>query len=221
MRNQPLPFVIVCLLSIRGHCPLPFTPAGTGIPPYDPDLATFDYDYDTSTSSDLIKVPTNTGIPKRCDYNPCREKQPRCEELAASSGCLCQGSTLPDQRPDPPKLQSVSWNGSEVVVQWCAPNSFITAYFVTVGGEKKMFEEDHRSAVLGQIDHKAEVCVVAANEAGESNKSCMEYQPSSSSLPLTAGLIGGALGLLLLILLVVLLCRRRRQKRKEAMHVHT
>ncbi|KAM4546380.1 LRRN4 C-terminal-like protein [Fundulus diaphanus] len=222
MRNHPLPLVFVCLLSIRGHCPLPSASAGTGMPPNGPILPTEDYDLleETVTTVAPVRQSTHAGPLQRCDYNPCREKQTVCEDLAASSGCLCPGFTLHDQRPEPPKLSSVSWNGSAVVVRWCAPNSYVKNYVVTIGGEEMpLLADDSRSAALEQIDHKAEVCVTALNNAGGSERSCMQYQPSNSSLPLTAGLIGGALGLLLLILLVALLCRRRRLKKQETRHV--
>lgn len=221
MRNHPFLLVIICLLSIGGHGPLNLS-AGTGIPPRGPAYPTEDYDDldDTSTPVVPVKKTTNAVTYSRCDYNPCREKQTPCEVLATSFSCLCPGFSLDNQRPDRPSLRSVSWNGSGVVVQWCAPYSQVTAYVVTVGGgNKQTLKEDQRSVVLDQIDHKAEVCVVAKNSAGDSDQSCMEYQPTNNSLPLTAGLIGGALGLLLLILLVVLLCRRRRQKKQEATHV--
>uniref|UniRef100_A0A3Q2U2I0 Epidermal growth factor receptor-like transmembrane-juxtamembrane segment domain-containing protein n=1 Tax=Fundulus heteroclitus TaxID=8078 RepID=A0A3Q2U2I0_FUNHE len=219
MRNHPLPLVFVCLLSIRG--PLPSASAGTGMPPNGPILPTEDYDrLDEDTTVAPVRQSTHAGPLQRCDYHPCREKQTLCEVLAASSGCLCPGLTLHDRRPEPPKLSSVSWNGSAVVVRWCAPNSHVKNYVVTIGGEEMpLLANDRRSAALEQIDGKAEVCVTALNNAGGSERSCMEYQPSSSSLPLTAGLIGGALGLLLLILLVALLCRRRRLKKQETRHV--
>ncbi|MED6263369.1 hypothetical protein CHARACLAT_003937 [Characodon lateralis] len=220
MKNRHFLLVIVCLLSIKG--PLTSTSAGTGIPPNDLILSTEDYSIFEDSSTPIVPViePTNAGTLQWCDYNACREKQTPCEVLSTSLGCLCPGFTLHNQHPEPPSLSSVSWNGSAVVVWWCAPNSYITSYVVTVeGGEKQTLRADQRRAALSQIDHKAEVCVVAVNYAGDSARSCMEYQPSSNSLALTVGLIGGTLGFLLLILLAVLLCRRRRQKKEEARHV--
>lgn len=152
-----------------------------------------------------------------CDYNPCRDNQLPCAKLSVSTGCLCPGFTLNNVAPEAPSLRSVSWNGSEVVLQWCAPYSYVTAYVVMVGGqERQRFGKDQRSGGVGAIDHISEVCVVAVNYAGDSDGSCMMYQPRDNSLPLKAGLIGGTLGLLLLLLLAVLLWRHKRQRKQEA-----
>lgn len=160
-------------------------------------------------------VPSVGGPLQRCDYNPCLETQVPCAVLSKSTGCLCPGFTLNNMVPDAPSLKSVSWNGSEVVVRWCAPYSYVSAYVVTVGGqERKRFGKDQRSGGVDNIDHIAEVCVIAVNDAGEKG-SCMMYQPRDNSLPLKAGLIGGALGFLLLLLLAVLLWRHRRQRRQQ------
>ncbi|XP_008425950.1 leucine-rich repeat neuronal protein 4 [Poecilia reticulata] len=216
MTKRPFPLVIACLLSIRGFSPL--SSAGTGEPPRNPVIPTEDYDILDEISTPTMT--TSTGTLPRCDYHSCRENQTPCEDLAASHGCSCPGFSLTTVQPDDPSLRSVTWNGSAVVVHWCAPYSYITSYVVTVkGGEKQIVKKDQRITTLKQIDHKAEVCVVAVNDVGESGPSCKEYTPASNSLPLAAGLIGGALGLLLLILLVVLLCRRRTQKKREAAHV--
>ncbi|XP_014886092.1 LRRN4 C-terminal-like protein [Poecilia latipinna] len=216
MTQRPFPLVIVCLLSIRGFSTL--SSAGTGVPPRNPVIPVEDYDRLDETSTPTMT--TSTGTVPWCDYHSCRENQTPCEDLAASHGCSCPGFSLPEDHPLSPSLRSVTWNGSAVVVHWCAPSSYVTSYFVTVkGGEKQVVKKEQRSTTLKQIDHKAEVCVVAVNDAGESSPSCGEYNPASNSLPLAAGLIGGGLGLLLLILLVVLLCRRRRQKKREAAHI--
>lgn len=72
-----------------------------------------------------------------------------------------------------------------------------------------------RSSGLGNIGYNTEVCVFAMNDAGQ-RESCTTYQPKDKSLPLKAGLIGGALGFLLLLLLAVLLWRHKRQRKQEA-----
>ncbi|XP_041863526.1 LRRN4 C-terminal-like protein [Melanotaenia boesemani] len=216
MRNLPFPLVIICLLSIKACCPLPTTSGATGTYPRGHGLVTDPYyDYEDTTSSAVSSSPK--GTLQRCDYDRCRERQIPCRELSASTGCLCPGFTLSDQAPGEPILKSVSLNGSVVVVQWCEPLSYVTSYIVTVGGqERQKFGRDQRSGTAGKIDNIAEVCVVAVNEAGQSDGSCMMYQPTDNSLPLTAGLIGGSLGFLLLLLLAVLLWRRRRQRKYEA-----
>ncbi|XP_061596809.1 leucine-rich repeat neuronal protein 4 [Cololabis saira] len=206
---------LVVLVSLRGSSSLPTT---AGVSHWDARVLTDDYDdYDDATTPAAPPRATRDGLPQQCDYSPCREKQTPCEDLATSTGCLCPGITLHDKAPMTPDLRTVSWNGSAVVLHWCAPYSHVTSYIVTVGGEeKKEFKGEQRSGALGEIDHVTKVCVAAVNDAGISEQSCKMYQPSDSKLLLTAGLVGGALGLLLLLLLVVLLWRRRRQRKQEA-----
>lgn len=228
-RDFPLPLAIMCLLLIRGYSPLPTSEVAgidsmrplrpRGFSTGAPSLTSEDYSQyeDIVTSTLPNAVPPSGGTSKRCDYNPCLESQIPCAQLAASTRCLCRGFTLHNVAPEAPELRSVSWNGSEVVIWWCAPYSHVTAYIVKIGGqERQKFGKDQRRAGVGNIDHISEVCVVAVNEAGVSDGSCKMYQFRDSSLPLKAGLIGGALGFLLLLLLVVLLWRHKRQRKQQA-----
>lgn len=233
-RDRPFLLVIVCLVFIRGHSTLPMTSQLTGTDPVKPlmprgfltDVFVFpteDYNQyeDTSTPITPNRAATHGGIFQRCAYSPCLENQISCTELAASTGCLCPGFTLHNQLPEAPDLKSVTWNGSEVIIQWCAPNSYVTSYTVTVGGEERQtFGKNQRSGALGDIDHITEVCVVAVNDSGVSGASCMMHHPRDDSLPLKAGLIGGALGLLLCLLLGVLLWRHRRQRKQASISMY-
>lgn len=222
-RDFPFLLALVCLVLIRGLSPLP-TSSGVirsprGFSTEGPFSTSEDYDeetYPVSTQLPDVAQPT-AGPRKRCDYNPCLENQVPCDKLAATYGCLCPGSTLRNKAPLAPRLESVSWNGSEVVIKWCAPHSYVTAYLATVGEvERKRFGKAQRTGGLGNIEHISKVCVAAVNDAGVSTASCQMYQKPDSSLPLKAGLIGGALGLLLLLLLVVLLWRHKRQRKQQA-----
>ncbi|XP_034746338.1 leucine-rich repeat neuronal protein 4 [Etheostoma cragini] len=233
-RHLPLSLVIVCLVLIRGYSPLPTTsrvagPNPTRSPtPHEvstedsvPTLNDYSHYEDTDEYTETHTVPStespHRGTSDKCKYNPCLESQTPCAELAASSGCLCPGFTLHNQLPEAPKLKSVSWNGSEVVLHWCAPYSYVTGYKVrVVGKDRQTFGKDRRSGGVGHMDSLAEVCVVAVNDVGNSEASCLMYHPGDSSLPLKAGLIGGALGFLLLLLLAVLLWRHQRQRKQEA-----
>lgn len=228
-RDLPLPLAIMFLFLIRGHSTLPTSevagmdsmrpPGSRRLSTGAPSLTSEDYSQyeDIDTSPSPKAVPPGGGTLKRCDYNPCLESQIPCAKLAAATRCLCPGFTLHNVAPETPELRSVSWNGSEVVIWWCAPYSYVTAYIVTVGGqERQKFGKDQRRAGVGNIDDISEVCVVAVNEAGASDGSCKMYQFRDSSLPLKAGLIGGALGFLLLISLVVLLWRHKRQRKQQA-----
>uniref|UniRef100_A0A3Q1CAI0 Fibronectin type-III domain-containing protein n=2 Tax=Amphiprion ocellaris TaxID=80972 RepID=A0A3Q1CAI0_AMPOC len=230
MRDLPFPFVLMCLVFIRGYCPLPTTSELPGIHPTRPFrprevsseahvLYPEDYkDYDETVTTILPNIGSpDGGSFQRCDYNPCSENQTPCPEMVAATSCLCPGFTLNNAPPEVPSLTSVSWNGTEVVLRWCAPYSYVTEYVVTVGGrDRKTFGTEQRSGSLGDIDNIAEVCVIAVNDAGDSPASCMMYRPTDNSLALKAGLIGGALGLLLLLLLAVLLWRHKRQQKQEA-----
>lgn len=154
-------------------------------------LSTEDYDQldDIVTTIAPSSLPPRRGISPRCDYNPCLEGQVPCAKLANSTGCLCQGFTLYNMAPKAPNLKSVTWNGSEVVIQWCAPFSYVTAYILKVGGQEwQRFGTEQRSGAVGHIDNITEVCVVAENDSGTSDGSCMMYHPRDDSLPLKAGL---------------------------------
>ncbi|XP_061818317.1 leucine-rich repeat neuronal protein 4 [Nerophis lumbriciformis] len=216
--NRNFPLTIIFLALIKSSITQPGSnPAGPLIPAKDEELPPDDY-YDIedepSTVPPKIVSPRGGIAVQRCDYNPCTENQPPCSELSAANHCLCPGFTSHLVAPEAPYLKSVAWNGSDVVVRWCAPLSYVTAYSVTVGGkERQRFGRERRRGGVGPVENFSEVCVVALNNAGDSEASCVMYQPKDHSLPLKAGLIGGALGLLMLLLVVVLLWRRRRQRK--------
>ncbi|XP_041706123.2 leucine-rich repeat neuronal protein 4-like [Coregonus clupeaformis] len=179
-----------------------------------------DYDPNWDTNPPPPSPSRGTNL-QSCDYDPCRELQTPCAQLAASSGCLCPGVSGPQVAPEPPDLKRLSMEGSEMVIQWCAPSSVVTHYEVVVGAlEPLVFGEDQRSGVVREVGQGVEVCVVAVNDAGFSERqrrSCTMYEPpGDSSLALKAGLIGGALGLLLLLSLAVLLWRHRALRKADA-----
>ncbi|KAF7662052.1 hypothetical protein LDENG_00247980 [Lucifuga dentata] len=222
--DLPFPLVIIYLVLIRGYTPVvttsrvpatnlrPLRPRGSLMGTSEPD----DYNiFEDPTTIDTPNVVTPVGKnPQLCDYNPCLELP--CSELEASTGCLCPGLTLYSMAPEAPNLKTVFWNGSDVVVKWCAPLSYVTAYKVMVGGkERKQFGKGQRSGGVGEITRSAEVCVVAVNDAGVSAGSCKIYEPRDDSLPLKLGITGGGLGFLLLFTLAVLLWRHKRERKAE------
>lgn len=211
-------FLMLCLVSSRGLSLKPTSSGATGTPPYSSD----DYDdyEDTNTASAPVRGSLKPGASQRCDYDPCRDNQTPCKDLSLSTGCLCPGFTLYTQLPDAPRIESVFHNGSGVLVRWCAPYSHVTTYTVIVGGlERQSFGPGQRRGLLGELAAEAEVCVVAGNDVGISDRSCKKYQPRHGELRLTGWLIGGAGGLLLLVLLAAMLWRHRRQKKQEASDV--
>ncbi|XP_037322578.2 leucine-rich repeat neuronal protein 4 [Pungitius pungitius] len=227
-RDLAFPLVILCLVLIRGSSPLPATsrvPEKDPVRPQTPRGMEYDYKFPTEDYSDHTpatpstpkREPPNGGASKRCPYDTCLEGQVPCAALASSTGCRCPGSTLFNEVPEAPELKSLSLNGSDVVARWCAPNSYVTAYVVSVGGEdRRTFARERRSGPLGHVDAAAEVCVASVNDAGRSGGSCLEHRPAGGGLPLTAGLVGGGLGFLLFSVLAVLLWRRKRQRKREA-----
>lgn len=208
--GRPLHLLLAIMfqLLLQGHLT-----AGRDLFPDVEDYSQFEDIVNTVATT----VKADSGGPlRRCDYDHCLEGQIPCAVLAASKNCLCPGFTQPNEIPDMPSIRSVTWNGTDVVAKWCAPYSDVTTYILTVGGqERRRFGEDRRSGGAGYIDNVSTVCVVAANNVGGSKPSCMMYKPRESSLPLKAGLIGGALGLLLLLLLAILLWRHKRQRKQE------
>lgn len=223
-----LPLALVCSLLIRSFSALPASsgvhPAGGPPQPpatEDPFLTSEDYSvdqYPLSTHVPDTPPPARSRPLERCDYNPCMENQTSCQLQEANRQCLCPGFTLPDQAPLPPALRSLAWNGSQVVVRWCAPYSHVTGYLVTVGRAKRgQFGMGQRSGGLGAVDYLTEVCLSAVNEAGVSKAACQVYRNDGHGglRPLTLGLVGGTLVLLLLSLLAVLLWRRRRQRKQR------
>lgn len=228
-RDLAFPLMIVCLVLIRSNTTLPtisgvpgtdltrpLRPSATPLETDPSDEDDYSDDYPLTTVGPK-RASAGGGTFPRCDYKPCLDNQPTCAELADSTSCLCPGITPSNVAPYAPNLRKVSLNGSEVVLQWCAPYSDVTAYVVMVGGqERRRFGKNQRSGAVGVIDDISEVCVVAVNDAGDSDTSCLMYRPRDNSLPLKAGLIGGALGFLLLLLLAVLLWRHKRQRKQEA-----
>ncbi|XP_077361160.1 LRRN4 C-terminal-like protein [Festucalex cinctus] len=227
--SRPVPMMVICLLLLSASTSQPTTkrePGANRTRPLRPRafpsetlvLPPDDY-YDTENEVTTVLpkiISVNRGTLKRCDYNPCEEDQPACIELAAANNCLCPGSTSKLDAPQPPFLKTVTWNGSDVVLHWCAPYSFVKAYKVTVGGtERQTFGRNRRSGGVGPIENISKVCLVALNDAGDSEGSCLMYQPEDRGVSLRAGLIGGALGLLLLLLLAALFWRRRRQRKLQ------
>lgn len=227
-RGLPVPLAIVCLVLISGYSFLPAMGVAAMDPTRSPGPQGFTTDdslpsaedYDPDREATDAPILANTLPPlwgTLCNYDPCLESQVSCGVLKAKTGCSCPGFTTQREPPEIPNLKSVSWNGSEVVVHWCEPYSYVTGYIVRVAGkERQRFGKDRRAGGVGDIEEVSNVCVVAVNDVAESEESCMMYRPRDHSLPLKAGLIGGALGLLLLLLLAILLWSRKRQRKQQA-----
>ncbi|XP_008051804.1 LRRN4 C-terminal-like protein [Carlito syrichta] len=115
-----------------------------------------------------------------CDYDRCRHLQAPCQELqrAGPAACLCPGLSSPAQPPDPPRLGEVRIVAEEgrAVVHWCAPFSPVRHYWLLLwdgsGTRQKgpLLNATFRRAELKGLKPGGAyvVCVMAANEAGES-----------------------------------------------------
>lgn len=123
---------------------------------------------------------TTPSLAVPCDYDRCRHLQVSCKELqkVGPVACMCPGLSREDQQPDPPRLGEVQMVAEEgcAVVHWCAPFSPVNHYWL-------LFWESNgapqRSGPLNATVRRAELkglksggiyilCVVAANDAGES-----------------------------------------------------
>ncbi|XP_012520619.1 PREDICTED: LRRN4 C-terminal-like protein [Propithecus coquereli] len=119
--------------------------------------------------------------PVPCDYDRCRHLQVPCRELqrAGRVACLCPGLSSPAQPPDPPRLGEVHVVAEEgcAVVHWCAPFSPVHHYWLLLwegsGAPQKglPLNSTFRKAELKGLKPGGTyvVCVVAANDAGESH----------------------------------------------------
>ncbi|XP_053418274.1 LRRN4 C-terminal-like protein [Nycticebus coucang] len=115
-----------------------------------------------------------------CDYDRCRHLQVPCKELqrAGPTACLCPGLSSPGQPPEPPRLGEVHVVAQEglAIVHWCAPSSPVHHYWLLLReGNRAPQKGPLLNATFRRTELKGLkpggsyiVCVVAANEAGES-----------------------------------------------------
>ncbi|XP_075829546.1 LRRN4 C-terminal-like protein [Microtus pennsylvanicus] len=116
----------------------------------------------------------------QCDYDRCRHLQVSCKELqkVGPVACLCPGLTREDQQPDPPRLGEVQILAEEgcAVVHWCAPFSPVNHYWLLLWeGNSAPHKSGPFNATVRRAELKGlkpggsyDLCVVAANDAGES-----------------------------------------------------
>ncbi|XP_006875121.1 PREDICTED: LRRN4 C-terminal-like protein [Chrysochloris asiatica] len=128
---------------------------------------------------DGTPLPSGSAVP--CDYDRCRHLQVPCEVLKSAGPriCLCPGISSEAQPPDPPRLGEVRVVAEEgrAQVHWCAPSSPVHQYWLLLwegrGAPQKgpPLNSTFRRAELQGLKPGGAyyVCVVAANEAGESS----------------------------------------------------
>ncbi|XP_038142557.1 leucine-rich repeat neuronal protein 4 [Cyprinodon tularosa] len=197
----------------------------------DPGLEIDEGDYDDGFPPEVVtsqRSPRLSSV-NHCQYDPCLENQEPCESLKAKTGCMCPGKSGEDMVPHAPRIQALQpitegENRGQIVVQWCAPNSAVSTYKVTIeGSEVTIFKENHRRALVRSLEVGTKVCVEAVNSAGTSSPtdfSCKRYErPESSDHKLLAGVIGGGVAFILILLIVaIVLCRRQmcRKAKRES-----
>ncbi|XP_077143685.1 LRRN4 C-terminal-like protein [Ranitomeya variabilis] len=113
-----------------------------------------------------------------CPYDRCKHLQIPCEEIQKRSGgkCLCPGISPSSVLPDSPRLKQVIPGQAVIEVRWCAPLSTVQSYRVVYGTPEGPLEmgpllnQSHRFfSITNLLPGTAyRVCVVAINDAGES-----------------------------------------------------
>ncbi|KAJ3589811.1 hypothetical protein NHX12_010652 [Muraenolepis orangiensis] len=199
--RDPAGPVLIIVLSLLASWSGPATstrdpssaPPGVPLPPED----YYDVDENDDTLPPRATPFADLPGPLPCKYDPCLEEP--CSHLA---GCLCPGVTLESQVPEAPGKVRLAGRA----VGWCAPYSLVTGYRLHVAGEERLrVDGGQRSGKLEALKDGDRVCVFAENAAGVGPESCVTYRQEGAGTALTAGLVGGALGLALLLALAVLL----------------
>lgn len=113
-----------------------------------------------------------------CPYDRCKHLQLPCDEIQRRAGgkCLCPGISGSSVIPDSPRLKEVIPGQDGIGVSWCAPLSTVQSYRVIYGlpdGPMEMgplLNQSYRfSSITNLLPGTAyRVCVVAINDAGES-----------------------------------------------------
>lgn len=173
--EQPLPVRLLFLAdSMRGSPCLLWLLAVTSLVPRVQPLAPGNLEEEEEEETPSPSKP--------CDYDRCRHLQVPCKELqrASPTSCLCPGLSSPDRPPEQPRLGEVRLvaEDSLAVVHWCAPSSPVLQYWLLLwsgsgsGAPQKgpPLNSTFRRAELKGLKPGGSyiVCVVAANEAGES-----------------------------------------------------
>ncbi|CAL8276623.1 unnamed protein product [Arctogadus glacialis] len=218
---RPVWFLLLACLGLLGRWPcvaMPTQESGTNNMPSELLVSDDYYDVFDDTPLETKPGPKHESGQQPCDYDVCLEQKEPCSVLAARKGCLCPGITLEDVAPEAPTVTSLTPGGSEgVTVRWCAPYSLVTAYTIKGAEKEPVRVGSHlRSGKLKGLNDGDKVCVLAENAAGEGPVSCMTYRAEKDNASLTAGLIGGALGLGLLAVLAVLLWKYTQRRRSGA-----
>ncbi|XP_075692967.1 LRRN4 C-terminal-like protein [Rhinoderma darwinii] len=195
-----------------------------------------DYDDEDEVATVAYASPV-TKLP--CLYDRCEHLAPTCEEIQGHAGgnCLCPGIDGPEFKPESPSLNKVLLGDTKMTVKWCSPSSTVGGYRVLHGEARGSLEKgldlnaSFRSYTIANLQPGSvyTVCVVAFNEAGESQPDEVEDKQSSSmpgscrtvhttmqSLYIGIGLGMAAVAGLLIILGYYLWRRMKNKTKREA-----
>ncbi|XP_053305013.1 LRRN4 C-terminal-like protein [Spea bombifrons] len=134
------------------------------------------YEDDDSEEEGPTNPPHSDVLP--CPYDRCKHLEPPCEDIQIRLGgnCLCPGLTGPWFPPDSPRVGQITPTERGASVMWCSPLSFVLYYRVlykTNNGPMErgpILNATYRFFSIGNLlpDTSYRVCLVAINEAGES-----------------------------------------------------
>ncbi|XP_056384463.1 LRRN4 C-terminal-like protein [Hyla sarda] len=138
-----------------------------------------DYDdYENEDDGDEVFTDIPHFSNEACPYDRCKHLQLPCDEIQKRLGgrCLCPGISGSSIIPDSPRLKQVTPGQTQIEVNWCAPLSTVQSYRVLYGtpeGPLEMGPSLNQSYRFFSITNLLSgtayrVCVVAINEAGQS-----------------------------------------------------
>ncbi|XP_071970456.1 LRRN4 C-terminal-like protein [Engystomops pustulosus] len=143
-----------------------------------------DYEYEDDETTVAY---TSPGPKLSCQYDRCEHLAPTCEEIQRKAGghCLCPGIYGPEYKPEFPPLKEVLIGETQMTVHWCSPSSTVRGYRVLHGEPGGSMEKgpelnaSFRSYTIENLKYSSPyiVCVVAFNEAGESQVDDGEEKP--------------------------------------------
>lgn len=147
----------------------------------------YEDDYDDEASTVAYASP---GTKLSCRYDRCEHLAPTCEEIQSHAGgnCLCPGIDGPELKPESPPLTVVLLGDTQMTINWCSPSSTVRGYRVSHGEPGGSLEKgpdlngSFRSYTIDNLQPGSlyTVCIVAFNEAGESQVDEVEDRPPGS-----------------------------------------
>ncbi|CAI9572629.1 unnamed protein product [Staurois parvus] len=214
---------------------------------------TEDIDYDSYEDEEDTSYKKHFTLPPQvsyeaCPFDRCKHLELPCREIQKRAGgkCLCPGISGRTISPDAPHLHVVTPGQKGISVSWCSPLSTVQGYRVLYGAPEGPLEQGpllNQSYRIFSIPNLVpgttyRVCVVAINDAGESQVELKDeekewpsqerisgpcgiyntYDPYASYIYLAVGIglavLAGLLGIFSFV--YWFRCRKRSRKIKRA-----